>query len=807
MISASVRWRDRAKACIRALPLARIPAHGVIGRWGTCVSLLMIGAGSGADLPTPAHVGFHHCALVYERASRTSEDLLPYVADLRESRSRAWLFDAFLFLHFTALSGVRTDDGATTRPDWEHQLDTWFAPGRDLHALDQAVEIASRSLGPPKRPRQIILTMPYPNPSVRSFGILPDGSSPDLSSLSGVRKAAEWYVGEARRRFESAGFRHLRLWGIYWMREEMPANDEPRVATVSEVVHKAGLRLAWIPWWRASGFERWREVGFDVAFLQPNYAFHSWTHGGAVRRNRLAAAADLARRHGLGIEIEAGSVLESEADRSAFLHYLADGSPKRLGYGRSAMAYFLSTDTVERLATSRSPAAVALYAALADFVRGREVRDPDPPLRFRRTSRGWEAPIVPERHVSRLDVFLDGDAAGAWRGALEITVKSASSSTWEPGGWAIRSGRDETSGLRQVITVPIGRRVREICVRSHGSEPFPMASARIAVESFETESPRTHVALGRRYALSDPPHGVYDDRGGKLTDGVEPTAGFGEGKSVGWTSPMVAVSFDLQRPRRVSRVEVSCQGGSYGAVNWPAEAALLLSQSKTPPALAHAGPMPAGLRWISGDPPRVVRRRSAQDLDGVISFMVPEAEPARYVTLAFRPSGWLMLTEARIFADGADISRDPGVTYTLRPLPTPTPETAANYADDGVRLTDGVIATTLNRALVTGWQDRDVRTLEVELDGATPVSSVTVWTLAGGLHGIYAPSGVTVAGYDGKEWRSLGAANASPVTEDGRECRPLAYRLECRPPAAVTALRIIVTRGRGWAMLSEVEVR
>ncbi len=759
-----------------------------------------------ADLPAPGRVGFHHCALVYERNVRSAQDLLPYVAHLDGGIPRAWLFDAFLFLHFTARSGVRTDDGPTTRSDWEHQLDTWFAPGRDLHALDQAVEIAARSLGSPKRPRQVVLTMPYPNAAVRSFGALPDRSSPDLSSLAGVREAAEWYVTEAKRRFARAGFRHLHLWGIYWMREEMPAGDEPRVSAVSDVVHRAGLKFAWIPWWRAPGFDRWREAGFDVAFLQPNYAFHSWTHGGAVRRNRLAVAADLARRHGLGMEMEAGSVLESEADRFAFLHYLADGSPTRLGYQPSAMAYFLSTDTVERLAASSAPVARNLYNALADYIRGRRVSDPNPALKFRRSSEGWEAAIEPARHVSRLDAFLDGPSGVAWRGVLEALIRPPDQAAWEPGGWAIRSGFDEIAGDRQVITVPIGRRASALRIRTHGRAAFPMKSARITVESLESESPRTHAALGCRYTFQDRPKGVYDDQGSKLTDGVEPTAGFGEGKSVGWTSAAVSIAFDLGIPRRVDRVEVSCQGGSHGAVNWPAESALLLSQTKPPPAPAQAGAKPADVKWVAGAAPVVVRRRSAEDLDGVIGFAVPDPQPVRFVTLAFRPSGWLMLHEVRIFADGANVSQDQGVTYDLRPYPTPSPEIAARYADDGVRLTDGVVAATLNRALVTGWQDREDRTVEVDLNGSQQVSSVTVWTLAGGLHGVFAPARIEVAWWDGRQWRSMGDAVAHRFAEDGRACRSLLFRIALPEPVTTANLRVTVTRGRGWAMLSEIEV-
>ncbi|NLI01631.1 MAG: DUF4855 domain-containing protein, partial [Chthonomonadales bacterium] len=559
------------QAAIRLAVVAALASSPALAAW--------------ADLPTPEQVGFHHCALIYERKTRSKADLLPYVSHVASGRPRAWLFHAFLFLHFTARSGVRTDDGPTTRSDWEYQLDQWFAPGRDLHALDEAVAEAARRLGKPPRPRLVLLTIPYPNPTVRDFGAGLDGASLDLQDQDGVRKAAEWYVGEAVRRFASAGFRHLKLWGIYWMREEMPLSDEPRVRTVADVVHQAGLKFAWIPWWRASGFDRWRVPGFDVAFLQPNYAFHAWTHGGSVRRNRLAAAADLAAKHGLGIEMEAGDVVNSEADRLAFLHYLADGATGMLDYQRSAMAYYLGTETIERISTSNRPQDRLVYDSLARYIAGNRVPDPSPRLALNRTGDVLEARLSSQRRISALDILLDEpDRSAAWTGQVEVLVRKSRAESWRAGGWAIRSGYDETAGSRQVITVPIGQVASELRVVAHGQNGRPLVPARLVAETLERETPRSHAARGCAYVVSPRASGVYDDDGAKLTDGYVPERGFSEGRSVGWTSPSVAVSFDLGASRRFDRIEAVCQGGSYAAVNWPADAIAMISDDAPPPA-------------------------------------------------------------------------------------------------------------------------------------------------------------------------------------------------------------------------------
>jgi len=820
LTSESARWKGRPKTSTDVAPALRRHTGGRstpptttgrslrIASFLLSVALLTIeGAACRAQLPTPERVGFRHCALIYERPTRSAADLLPYVSRVVRGEPRAWLFDAFLFLHFNAASGARTDEGPTLMGDWESQLDQWFAPGRDLHALDEAVAQAARKLPAPPAPRKIILSMPYPNPKASVFGALPGGVSPDLGTAEGLRAAAQWYTAEARRRFDAAGFRHLRLWGLYWMREEMSRSDEPRAAIVADVAHRARLRLAWIPWWRATGFDRWRRGGFDVAFLQPNYAFHSWTHGGAVRRNRLAVAADLARKHGLGMEMEAGAVTESEADRKAFLHYLADGAPTRLGYQRSAMAYFLSTDTVERTASSRDPAHAAVYTALADFVEGKPVRDPDPALTMRSGNGGVVGRLRTPCRVTSVDI-QPGPGATDWHGIVEVLVRAGADGTWRPGGWAIRAGQDEGAGRHQVLTVPVGVRASELCVRTRGKPAPWLRSARIVPETLSSEAPRTHSACGCSYSLSGQPRGTYDDNGAKLTDGVVPSGGFGEGRSVGWTTPTAAVCFDLGSVTKLDRVEVFCQGGSAAAVNWPAETSVLLADSRpAQPAMAGAGAVPSGLRWYAGGRPAITRRRSETDQDGVIAIALRPGARARYVTVAFRSAGWLMLSEIRILDGVRNLARAQGVRYTLRPHPTPSPEAAAHYADDGVRLTDGVVARSLNRAQVTGWSEGDERTLDLDLGSVLDVSSVTVWTLAGGLHGVYAPESIAVEGSrDGRDRRALGRASSVAVVEDGRTCSSRAFRLRLKTPVGVRHLHFTIRRARGWAMLSEIEV-
>ena len=60
--------------------------------------------------------------------------------------------------------------------------------------------------------------------------------------------------------------------------ENIEAGDAEILPNVSQYIHASGggnLKFVWIPYYDAPGFANWSQYGFDVATLQPNYAFHN----------------------------------------------------------------------------------------------------------------------------------------------------------------------------------------------------------------------------------------------------------------------------------------------------------------------------------------------------------------------------------------------------------------------------------------------------------------------------------------------------------------------------------------------------
>jgi uncharacterized protein DUF4855 len=212
-----------------------------------------------------------------------------------------WQCTGAIFLHLYAPSGrvFTTWIGGVPAngADWTEYLDSLFVRGGALSRLDSAEALASATLGPPSDPVRVSIMIPYPEPKAGTlrFG----GKHYDLRTADGRVGAATAYVAAVALRFGGAGHARLRLDGFYWLLETMPTSDAGVVRRVAREVHARGFRFLWIPYYDAEGWERWHELGFDEAWLQPNYFFNR-----DVAPSRVDSAAARAVQRGMGLEIE-----------------------------------------------------------------------------------------------------------------------------------------------------------------------------------------------------------------------------------------------------------------------------------------------------------------------------------------------------------------------------------------------------------------------------------------------------------------------------------------------------------------------
>ncbi|GIP39489.1 hypothetical protein J31TS4_27690 [Paenibacillus sp. J31TS4] len=326
------------------------------------------------------YAGWHTDGTVKEE--KTVEKLLPAVAYLDASGAiKDMLFDSFTFLPYATGSSGRSlvtapsADKAGNKADFQEYMDFLFDETNQLAALDRATAQAKEALGRPDYRAKVKIAIPRPLPVQTDFGTV-DGKPlnfnaaavGDEKALANRAAAAKWYIDEVTKRWDPAKYPNLRLDGFYWLHESievLPNNGEERMLqAINAYIHEKGLMSYWIPFYQANGFFKWKSLGFDYAILQPNYAFYDSPD------NRPTEAAELAKRFGLGIEIEIHwNGLTVEADRQKFLRYLDQGVTA--GYmNDSVRAWYMGTDTLQQANASTVPTQREVYDKTYASIKG-----------------------------------------------------------------------------------------------------------------------------------------------------------------------------------------------------------------------------------------------------------------------------------------------------------------------------------------------------------------------------------------------------------------------------------------------------
>lgn len=304
-------------------------------------------------------------ALIYQggahRIDWTGEQFAPYVSHKFADGNEEWLFDGYLFLEFKDGRGAQYSPGYdkrnATKAGWEWYLDRLFERGKSLDALDKVITEKKKTIGDPGFRHKIALTAFVPLKGQTDWGTL-DSDSLDFNRQEDQVKASQWFVDQLAKRFAEAGYKNLDLWGIYWIDEDMVhTNDFPKL--MSDYIHDKGLKFIWIPYFKAPGHERWRELGFDIAYHQPNHFFEA-----KIADSRLDEAVDEALKYGMAIEFECDERALSQTPEcfAPRMDAYINAYDRRGVWKRSALAYYTGSHLL--LDFVKNPSAE--NAALAD---------------------------------------------------------------------------------------------------------------------------------------------------------------------------------------------------------------------------------------------------------------------------------------------------------------------------------------------------------------------------------------------------------------------------------------------------------
>ncbi len=315
----------------------------------------------------------------------TQEVLAPYVSYLdEEGASKEWLFDSFLFLSIFSESKACFRESSTAS-DWEWWIDKLFTHGEQIDALNGEVERVKRVLGKPSK-RGVIVSIPYPDPSVTDFGLRSERGN--VLSFSGGTDLGEpdnrdrleacvWYVDEVVENWKARarGYNNLEFLGFYWFQEELRDGDAELVNDLADEIHSRGYSLYWIPYnseanIRAVQAYHLGSLSFDHIWIQPNWAFsRPGTHDRWDRERDLGHIAELASELGASIEVEMDQSLYEKGDLQSanyFYDYLDGGLT--YGYMGRPLAYYVFPNDLYR---SQNAAVRRCYDALCEFVKDR----------------------------------------------------------------------------------------------------------------------------------------------------------------------------------------------------------------------------------------------------------------------------------------------------------------------------------------------------------------------------------------------------------------------------------------------------
>ncbi|NSW78077.1 MAG: DUF4855 domain-containing protein [Chthonomonadetes bacterium] len=745
--------------------------------------------------------------LVYCERAWNVEQFLPYVAYLdAQGNPRDWFYDSFLFMMYGgAPSGQTYYDGATDKSDWEYFVNSLFAPDTAFAGLESALVEVARRLRVPVRTVPVAVMIPYPSPRQQRFGDVDgDGRTEDLSHDADRMKVVRWLLSTFLQRWRTQNYPHLRLWGFYWMNEGADAGDEAIVRQTAEEVHRLGYRFLWIPYFNAPGIERWRDLGFDLAILQPNYAFMKTP--GTLRipdENRLTVTANRCRQLGMGIEIELNEALfVDEAYRINLQMYLEHGDRQLDGYQHDLpRAYYQGYDTIARLCRSKEPRLRALYDDLYRFHKGTYRRKPPyQPLSVPRVrgygpaqsrvlvDRVWRTRADARHQYLRLKGrrnLIDLDL-GAGRLVSDLRVH-----------WVL--SRNDGLGTPQAVRLLLsdrasGESFTEVCAEDrfdlqaeHGGgftvlrfAPRFARRARLIVEAGDGQSvgideilllPTAHLLWGSRVSVSE---GAQGDAL-CLTDGI-----------AGGTSRLL-----WKRPRASLSAELSGE--------WVAEALWVHFRRMHPRAFAPAITVKA-----DGD---VTRRVQAEVVgsEGWATVRLPDS-PIKLLTLTLedRRAGAVAVDEILLIL-ASNLAM--GCPYVLEPPFLPTyPDTGGKELTDGELTTQG-----FGDGKTVGWTEWN-GTSEVsiifDLGQSEPLSEVAIHLQGGGYAGVHFPdyAGVSLS-EDGSRWRLAGSTRQPPAVVqhlDVENAQLGWVRLSLGgAKARFVKLRLVP---RGWLMLSEVQI-
>lgn len=325
--------------------------------------------------PQYAKTNIADLVLIYQGGAHRNmewnkDQFKPYVAHQNQQGKKDWLFDGFLFLEFKDGKGRNYAPGyekeAARRSEWEWLMERQFEKDKAFSALDQCIDEQIKQMGKPSFRHKLIVGIPAPIKGQKDWGNL--DRPMDFSKNEDCIEACQWYIDRFLDRFQKEGYQHLDLQGFYWV----PENDGPYtdiLPQVGDYIRSKNLRLFWIPYWRAVGFDNWKTDKFDFAYIQPNHFFNK-----TISYERLDAACAFAKGTNMGLEMEFDESALADAKnskRDRLISYITAFEEHGV-FRKASVAYYQGGAAIYQMSRSENPLDRALLDRLAKIIIDRK---------------------------------------------------------------------------------------------------------------------------------------------------------------------------------------------------------------------------------------------------------------------------------------------------------------------------------------------------------------------------------------------------------------------------------------------------
>ncbi len=303
----------------------------------------------------------------------TSDEIYPYVVHEFTNGEKDWFFPGFIFLELSSNDKRRLFDNYAKRgdgydgikADWQWFIDKMFIRGQAFDGLERCIENQKPILGEPPFKHKVIMTIPTPVMNQTNWGKL-GNKRMDFRKKNDRLSAVKWFVDNFLTRFNEQHYKNIELEGFYWVNEEIKGNSEV-VPAVCDYIHSMGYNMYWIPFASATGRFSWEKFKIDYPYLQSNYSIKA-----AYEPNRELRVMDLAKEHGMGLEIAVDDNVVVKQDIFApRVEYVLNTYERNGIFENCALTYYFSKNTIQRILKTRNPRLINIVDRIAYHVQQR----------------------------------------------------------------------------------------------------------------------------------------------------------------------------------------------------------------------------------------------------------------------------------------------------------------------------------------------------------------------------------------------------------------------------------------------------